>query len=297
MSSRNLLNETHFALNHSAGKPFLAVHLEDVKLPNSFVLQTGRIQAIVKHRMDEERYCAQLGRCISADLRQSSVGIGSGASNQAIGQRGAASPQVTVVQVPSFHYGGVVPPDYFIGREEELDEASRLIRAGQGLLLVGNRRAGKTSFCTKLIHEIMGRADNDVLAAYLNLQLCLELTLETFLEHTLLNVIGEMARQVFHCKYSDLLAPNPSETSARLREDASSHPSARSSRPPSRRPSSCSGSTRTACLTPFNYSRARAFAWLTTSDATSSWLNTSNKLTQRCGKRSRSCSRGVLPHK
>jgi hypothetical protein len=113
----------------------------------------------------------------------------------------------------------VVPPDYFIDREDELEEASQLIHAGQGLLLVGSRRAGKTSFCTKLIHEIMGAPGNDILATYLNLQQCTHLSIETFLEHTLLNLIGEMARQVFHCKYSDLLRPNPVEGSERLRND------------------------------------------------------------------------------
>ncbi len=124
-----------------------------------------------------------------------------------------------IVEVPSFHFGSVVPPDYFIDREEELEEASQLIRAGQGFLLVGSRRAGKTSFCTRLIHEIMGRPGNDILATYLNLQQCTELTIETFLEHTLLNLIGEMARQLFHCKYSDLLRPNPIEGNERLRKD------------------------------------------------------------------------------
>ena len=65
----------------------------------------------------------------------------------------------------------------------------------------------------------MGRPGNDVLAAYLNLQQCTHLTLQTFLEHTLLNLIGEMARQVFHCKYSELLRPNPTEGNERLRKD------------------------------------------------------------------------------
>jgi hypothetical protein len=130
-----------------------------------------------------------------------------------------ATPSSKVVEVPSFHFGSVVPPEYFIDREEELEEASQLIQAGQGLLLVGARRAGKTSFCTGLIHEIMGKPGNDVLATYLNLQQCTQLTIETFLEHTLLNLIGEMARQIFHCKYSDLLRPNPIEGNERLRKD------------------------------------------------------------------------------
>ncbi len=124
-----------------------------------------------------------------------------------------------IVEVPSFHFGSVVPPDYFIDREDELEEASQLIEAGQGFLLVGNRRAGKTSFCTKLIHEIMGKPGNVILATYLNLQQCTQLTIETFLEHTLLNLIGEMARQVFQCKYSDLLRPKPIESNERLRND------------------------------------------------------------------------------
>ncbi len=130
-----------------------------------------------------------------------------------------APPSSKIVEVPSFHFGSVVPPEYFIDREEELEEASQLIQAGQGLLLVGARRAGKTSFCTRLIHEIMGKPGNDVLATYLNLQQCTQLTIETFLEHTLLNLIGEMARQIFHCKYSDLLRPNPIEGNERLRKD------------------------------------------------------------------------------
>ncbi|MGP0067504.1 MAG: hypothetical protein ACLQGP_28405 [Isosphaeraceae bacterium] len=128
-------------------------------------------------------------------------------------------PSGKIIQVPSFHFGSVVPPDFFIDREEELEEASRLIQAGQGLLLVGSRRAGKTSFITKLIHKMMGTPGNDILATYLNLQQCTKLTIETFLEHTLLNLIGEMARQLFHCKYSDLLRPDPIGGNERLCKD------------------------------------------------------------------------------
>ena len=131
-----------------------------------------------------------------------------------------ALPSSKIVEVPSFHFGSVVPPDYFIDREEELTEGSQLVRAGQGFLLVGARRAGKTSFCTRLIHEIMGRPGNDVLATYLNLQQCTHITIESFLEHTLLNLIGEMARQIFHCKYSDLLRPNPIAGNEQLRKDS-----------------------------------------------------------------------------
>lgn len=34
-----------------------------------------------------------------------------------------------------FHYGGVVPPDYFIGRTEELELAEQLVRSRQSFLL------------------------------------------------------------------------------------------------------------------------------------------------------------------
>jgi hypothetical protein len=111
--------------------------------------------------------------------------------------------------VPRFHYGSVVPPPYFIGREKELAEAQGTIRACQSFLIVGSHRAGKTSFCKKLIHELMGSPGNRVLAAYLNLQQLVDLTVETFLEHTLLNVMGEIARQVFGCKYTDLMRADP----------------------------------------------------------------------------------------
>jgi serine/threonine protein kinase len=124
------------------------------------------------------------------------------------------------VQIPSFHYGSVVPPEFFIGRKEELSEAAQLIRDGHGFLLVGNRRSGKTSFCYKLIHEVMGSPGNNILAAYLNLQNCQRLTIKTFLEHTLLSLIGEVARQVFHCKYTELLGAGPSVTPTRLSADA-----------------------------------------------------------------------------
>jgi hypothetical protein len=220
VASRNVLNEIHFALEKN--KPFLAVHLADVVLPDSLQLQVGRIQAVMKCRMPEDHYRTQLSKWLpvhladptgSAALPQEAVEVASPPPAP------AARPGPTV-QVPSFHYGGVVPPEFFIDREDELEEATRHIRAGQGFLLIGNRRAGKTSFCSKLIHQIMGSTGNDVLAVYLNLQQCVRLTIESFLEHTMLNIVGEMARQVFRCKYSDLLRADPLERNEALRNDA-----------------------------------------------------------------------------
>lgn len=122
------------------------------------------------------------------------------------------------LRVPLFHYGGVVPPDYFIGRTEELELAEQLVRSRQSFLLVGERRSGKTSFCEALIHRLMGRPGNDVLVGKLNLESCQNLTIATLLGHTLLNLIGEIARQVFGCHYSTLLLAK-SAAKERLSQD------------------------------------------------------------------------------
>lgn len=119
-------------------------------------------------------------------------------------ERDQPTPQI---RVPQFHYGGVVPPDYFIGRKEELSEAEEIVRSKQSFLLVGERRAGKTSFCDALIHRVMGAAANNILVGKLNLESCENLTISTFLSHTLLSMIGEIARQVFGFPYSALLSP------------------------------------------------------------------------------------------
>jgi serine/threonine protein kinase len=122
--------------------------------------------------------------------------------------------------VPPFNFGSVVPPQHFINREQELVRAREWIEAGQSFLLIGAHRVGKTSFCKKLIHTLMGSPNNQVLAAYVNLQACIELTSETFLEHTLLGMVGEIARQVFRCKYTDLRRADPAASNPLLRGDA-----------------------------------------------------------------------------
>jgi len=123
--------------------------------------------------------------------------------------------------VPPFHFGGVVPPKYFTDREQELAEAKRIIRGQQSLLLVGEHRAGKTSFCKMLIHRMMGQPRNDVLVTYINVQQWPAVTIETFLEHTILSMIGEVARQVFGCKYMALASPDPARDYPALQRDDS----------------------------------------------------------------------------
>jgi hypothetical protein len=123
------------------------------------------------------------------------------------------------LSMPRFHYGSVVPPEYYIDRERELREAQHILEAGQSFLLVGDRRSGKTSFCKKLIHHLMSRADNTILASYLNLQRCHKLEIESFLYETISDLIGEIARQVFHCKFTDLMRRNPADANPALRDD------------------------------------------------------------------------------
>jgi hypothetical protein len=106
-----------------------------------------------------------------------------------------------------FHCGPWVPAEYFIGREEQLAEAKHLIEARQNFLIIGKPRAGKTSFCQKLKRDLDGSTGSNILISYLNLQQASELTIETFLEHTILNIAGEIARKVFNCRYMDLMSP------------------------------------------------------------------------------------------
>ena len=135
ITSRHVLNEIHFGLEHA--KPFLAVHLSEFSLPDSLQLQVGRIQGVLKYSMTEERYHQQLNEWLPQYLKGAiPPEVAASTSAEPVRPTPPAVPYLhgKVVEVPSFHYGSVVPPDYFIDREEELEEASRLIRAGQGLL-------------------------------------------------------------------------------------------------------------------------------------------------------------------
>jgi hypothetical protein len=201
VASPNVQNEIHFAI--SRGRHLVIVHLQPTALPPGLELQLGRFQAILKYTRTDEQYRTSL----RSALPNSVFSVIEETSNP------------ESLELPSFHYGSVVPPEYFIDREDALRDGTRLLLNGHGFLLVGNRREGKTSYCTKLIHQIMGRSGNDTLAVYLNLQQCENLTTESFLEHAILNVVGEMARQVFHCKYSKLLTSSPAEGDDRLRAD------------------------------------------------------------------------------
>jgi hypothetical protein len=103
-----------------------------------------------------------------------------------------------------FQVGGIVAPEFFVGRRNEIAAAERILRERQSLLIVGEFRDGKTSFCQMLIRRMKSGDRPSILPVYMNVQFWPDITLETFLEHTILGIIGEIAREVFHCKYTDL---------------------------------------------------------------------------------------------
>ncbi|MGD0090433.1 MAG: TIR domain-containing protein [Planctomycetota bacterium] len=121
------------------------------------------------------------------------------------------------LRAPPFHCGSIVPPDYYIDREEELAQARELIAAHQSFLLAGDLRSGKTSFCRKIIAEMLEGGKKGSLPVYLNLQNCLSQEKGSFLSHTVLSIVGEAARVVFNRKYTDMLglaAGTPSRAEA-----------------------------------------------------------------------------------
>jgi transcriptional regulator with XRE-family HTH domain len=126
------------------------------------------------------------------------------------------------LRMPHFDYAQYAPPSRFVNREELLREAGEMIQAGQSFLLVGSPRSGKTSFCHKLIETMHAQSSQKILATYLSLQFYRNLTVETFLEHTVLNVAGYIASDVFDCKYTDFELTNmPENLKRRMTEDRS----------------------------------------------------------------------------
>ena len=66
VESRHVRNEISFALDQ--GTPFLAVHLEDTKLPVGLKLRMGGIQGILKWRLRPEHYARKLASCFHPPL-------------------------------------------------------------------------------------------------------------------------------------------------------------------------------------------------------------------------------------
>lgn len=119
-----------------------------------------------------------------------------------------------------FHCGQWVPPDFFVGREAELTRARQLIAARQNFIVTGTPRSGKTSFFRKLIYELNTATTRKNLSSYVNLEQGVQLNVRSFMEHTLLCIFGEMAREVFGCRYSDLLQNEIGGALSHLAKDA-----------------------------------------------------------------------------
>jgi hypothetical protein len=58
IASRNVLNEINFAIDED--KPFLAIHIEETKLPSGLKLRIGSTQAIMKYRIDSDIFYKKL---------------------------------------------------------------------------------------------------------------------------------------------------------------------------------------------------------------------------------------------
>lgn len=69
IQSSNVRNEIYFALNR--GKRFLAVHLEEARLPSGLELRMGDLQAILKWRMTADNYERKLTKALGNGLRES----------------------------------------------------------------------------------------------------------------------------------------------------------------------------------------------------------------------------------
>ncbi len=105
----------------------------------------------------------------------------------------------------------------------KLAQARAFIESRQSFLLVGRRRAGKTSFGQKLIDAV--RADGAtqrgrVLGCTIDLQKYEFLDATSFLANTLLNLIGDVARKAFGCKSTTLMSKNPYGAHPALQQDA-----------------------------------------------------------------------------
>jgi len=112
---------------------------------------------------------------------------------------------VTAYMKSPFIVGGPVCGDRFIDRAEALNQIQRLIEYSYGnILIFGNRRLGKTSFCLELVNRV--KVPNS-LVEYMSLPWGTELEASptTFMQSVLLRIISRTALSLFSKKYSDLL--------------------------------------------------------------------------------------------
>lgn len=212
--------EVQWAIENRWPGRIVPVLLEDCR-PESFHLWMGRLQFVDFREPPEvarQKLAIAFGQPHGVDRSAQEASQTRLIAAVPTPGRPAVTQQAASVRLPRFHCGQIVPEDYFIGRRQELDDAEDIVRSRQSFLLVGVRRSGKSSFMNKLRRQIRQRPDNTTLTGVLNLEGCPDLTIETFLGHTILNIIGEICRDVFRIKPADLSRPDP----AALRSDLSS---------------------------------------------------------------------------
>jgi type II secretory pathway predicted ATPase ExeA len=112
----------------------------------------------------------------------------------------------------SFCCGSIVPRNLFIDRTEQFEDARTLLRDGQNFLIVGEIRAGKTSFCKLLVDELIHDEAAHTLAGYLNLETCVGLTTNTFLAHTIINLAKDIAKEVFGLNWAAITDAGPASS-------------------------------------------------------------------------------------
>lgn len=213
-------SEVHWAMQNRWPERIIPVLIDECR-PESFHLWLARVQYL-DFRTDRDQARRALVSLFGRDLPSPET---SGPEEAQPESSTAVPPEVVAPQIrgalrmPRFHCGGIVPPECFIDRYQELEDAEGIVRSGQSFLLVGVRRSGKSSFLKKLRHRILGVPDNTILSSTLNLEACRDLTIETFLGHTILNMIGEISREVFHIKPTDLSRPDPAEVRQELKDD------------------------------------------------------------------------------
>jgi hypothetical protein len=103
-----------------------------------------------------------------------------------------------------FIAGAPVSGSLFIDRDDVLSRFEDVVSSGFGnVLLVGQRRIGKTSVCLRFL-ELSTKMPN-LLGSYMSMEANYERSSDEFTQAVLLNVLARMAKEFFNKKYSDLL--------------------------------------------------------------------------------------------
>jgi len=103
---------------------------------------------------------------------------------------------------PTFHVGSTVPVDYFVDRIQPTDDAIKFLTQRKGnVLIVGERKIGKTSFVSKLRREM---ERNHALCVDVNL-ISYDEDPGAFLKGILLLLCYEVGEKIFKKSASDLL--------------------------------------------------------------------------------------------